>query len=98
LIQSAQGAKGGYTLQKTLEEVSLAEFLHLMEGNQPVVPCASATDSVHHGCEYKGQCELKHVMTQLNHKVYGFLSGISLAELAEQGQPWREIPATGMEP
>ena len=37
LIQSAHGAKGGYTLQRSLSDVSLAEFLELMEGPQSVV-------------------------------------------------------------
>src|SRR3954447_14140677 len=45
LIQSAQGARGGYTLQRPLSEVSLAEFLHLMEGQQSVVACASTVAS-----------------------------------------------------
>src|SRR5689334_10334509 len=43
LIQSAQGAKGGYTLQRALEQVSLAEFLEMMEGPQSVVVCAGVS-------------------------------------------------------
>jgi Rrf2 family protein len=82
LIQSAQGARGGYTLQRSLSEVSLAEFLRLMEGTQAVVACAgSATEES--GCEYHGRCEIKHVMSGLNARVFSFLSGIRLAELAE---------------
>src|SRR3954467_14490649 len=42
LIQSAQGARGGYTLQRPLGEVNLAEFLNLMEGPQSVVACAGS--------------------------------------------------------
>src|SRR5580704_999027 len=41
LIQSAQGARGGYTLQRSLQDVNLAEFLQLMEGPQAVVACAT---------------------------------------------------------
>src|SRR5262245_14121899 len=40
LIHSAQGARGGYTLQRALSDVTLAEFLRLMEGPQAVVACA----------------------------------------------------------
>src|SRR4051812_34433600 len=57
LIQSAHGAKGGYTLQRSLNEVSLAEFLELMEGPQSVVFCAGGTDHNATGCEYGGRCE-----------------------------------------
>ncbi|MBC7691057.1 MAG: Rrf2 family transcriptional regulator [Methylotenera sp.] len=41
LIQSAQGARGGYTLQTDLGQVTLAQFLELMEGPQAVVACSS---------------------------------------------------------
>jgi Rrf2 family protein len=41
LIQSAQGARGGYTLERSLQDITLAEFLELMEGPQAVVACAS---------------------------------------------------------
>lgn len=91
LIQSAQGARGGYTLQRSLNEVSLAEFLRLMEGQQSVVACAGAAASEllsgtaqgEGGCEYRGRCEIKHLMSDLNSRIYGFLSSIQLAELAE---------------
>jgi Rrf2 family protein len=94
LIQSAQGARGGYTLQRRLEDVSLAEFLELMEGPQSVVACAAlpltptdtqsaqATVSSGSTCEYHVRCEIKQLMTDLNERVKTFLSGIRLADLA----------------
>jgi Rrf2 family protein len=45
LIQSAQGSKGGYTLVRALEEITLAELLELMEGPQSVVACASSSET-----------------------------------------------------
>src|SRR3954447_17323232 len=65
LIQSAQGARGGYTLQRPLGEVNVAEFLSLMEGPQSVVACAGslanpdgsavAAEAPESGCEYRGR-------------------------------------------
>src|SRR6476661_5685277 len=70
LIQSAHGAKGGYTLMRSLGEVSLAEFLELMEGPQSVVACAGSVDHKAAGdCEYGGRCEIQHLMSQLNARV-----------------------------
>jgi Rrf2 family protein len=84
LIQSAQGARGGYTLQRPLSEVSLAEFLSLMEGPQAVVACAGvATHENEAGCEYHGRCEIRHVMSELNSRFQVFLSGIRLADLTD---------------
>lgn len=93
LIQSAQGARGGYTLQRPLTEVNLAEFIELMEGPQSVVACSTSATSKQyaklavvapHACEYEGKCEIKHVMGGLNARIFRFLSGICLAEIAEE--------------
>src|SRR4051812_19412287 len=62
LIHSAQGARGGYTLQRSLQEITLAEFLKLMEGPQAVVACmgpSQSSDSAKNGsCEYNAKCEI----------------------------------------
>jgi Rrf2 family protein len=102
LIQSAQGARGGYTLQRPLSDVNLAEFLRLMEGPQAVVACAGAlpvlttTDAAtglpseptpgDNGCEYRGRCEIRHLMSDLNTRIFGFLAGIRLEELTEKSE------------
>ena len=83
LIQSAHGAKGGYTLQRSLKDVSLAEFLELMEGPQSVVVCGGSAEHKSNECNYDGRCEIKHLMNQLNARVFSFLEGIKLAEVAE---------------
>ena len=84
LIQSAQGARGGYTLARSLEDVNLAEFLRLMEGPQSLVACATHEPlSETSGCEYRGRCEIKPLMSDLNSRILNFLSSIRLAELAE---------------
>lgn len=93
LIHSAQGARGGYTLGRSLADVTLAEFLEVMEGPQSVVACASEASggnselrvvqsSSDHDCEYKRGCEIQSPMRDLNRRIVGFLSGIRLIELA----------------
>jgi Rrf2 family protein len=83
VIQSSQGSKGGYTMERTLESITLSEFIEMMEGPASVVPCAGGTDSqLHAGCEYRGKCEIRGVMENLNDRLQGFLSGIRLAELS----------------
>ncbi len=75
LIQSEQGARGGYTLQRALSDVSLSEFVSLMEGPQGVMACATCE------CQYGSKCDIQHMMHDLNRRVFNFLSGIKLAEL-----------------
>jgi Rrf2 family protein len=85
LIQSAQGARGGYTLARQPSQLSMAEFLELMEGPQAVVGCTSPAlvASPGCGCEYEKKCDVKGVMGDLNDRVKQFLGGIVLTDLAE---------------
>jgi len=88
LIQSAHGARGGYTIARCPSKLNLAEFLELMEGPQAVVGCtnsalkwAGAVSA--NVCEYQGKCEVSGVMSDLNSRVKTFLTGILLTDLAE---------------
>jgi len=91
LILSAQGARGGYTLQRPLNEITLADFISLMEGPQALVPCVTGASApadtrgskpaADCACEYSVRCEMQGVMSELNRRVVGFLTGIRLADL-----------------
>jgi Rrf2 family protein len=83
LIQSAHGAKGGYILQRSLSEVSLAEFLELMEGPQAIVACSGGDQQSMNDCEYGSRCEIKSFMDRLNTRLFNFLSEIRLIEMVE---------------
>ena len=83
LIQSTQGARGGYTLQRSLKEVTLAQFLEMMEGPQFLVSCTAETGAESPDCEYRPRCEIQHVLGDLNHRILRFFSGIRLSELTD---------------
>ncbi|MFZ9594581.1 MAG: RrF2 family transcriptional regulator [Bdellovibrionia bacterium] len=97
LIQSAHGAKGGYLLQRPLSEITLAEFLELMEGPQSVVACSVAGGPAASECEYGIRCEIKVLMNDLNLRLVNFLSGIRLADLA-QGTEVQSVHRSQLEP
>lgn len=103
IIQSAQGARGGYMLQRVLRDVTLGEFLELMEGPQSVVGCVE-TAKRDSACEYESRCEIQDFMSDLNRRMRGFLSGIRLNEITEGPRTvaggFRELPmvAAGHEP
>jgi len=76
LIQSTQGARGGYMIDRPLTSVNLGQFIEWMEGSTAIVSCVEhKATSV---CEYQQRCDIQHLMSGLNTKVYGFLSGITL--------------------
>ena len=77
IIQSAQGSRGGYHLSKDLEQVSLKNFLTLLEGDQATVPCShSDTD-----CNLVQLCPIQGFMFGVSSKILTVLEQISLKEL-----------------
>jgi Rrf2 family protein len=80
LIHSAQGAKGGYALTKALGDVSLGQFLEMMEGPQGLVACVGEAPS----CEYHNRCEMKGLLADIDGRVKRFLSGIRLEEITSE--------------
>jgi Rrf2 family protein len=88
LIESAQGARGGYTLLRDLTSISFVQFLEIMEGPQSLVACTSLAEQVSEPpchCDYEPKCEIKSVLNQLNSQVVSFLSQIRLSDLTEVG-------------
>lgn len=86
LIQSEQGAKGGYTLAADLNTITLADFLRAVQGKRALVVCSpSRQGEEQHGrtCEYQSKCEIRGLMAGLNARVVSFLSGIRLADVLE---------------
>lgn len=90
LIASAQGSRGGYKLQRSLDEVNLAELLDMMEGPQTVVACAER-DSHEPGlsCEYSERCQISGVLKVLNTRLKAVLATVKLSEFSAA-----EMPAT----
>ena len=83
LVQSACGARGGYVLDRVLSEVSLGEFLEMMEGPLDLVLCASKEHWDLGDCEYSGRCGIRSTMGRLNQKVNHFLKQIVLSDLID---------------
>ncbi|HUP58570.1 MAG TPA: Rrf2 family transcriptional regulator [Bdellovibrionota bacterium] len=96
LIASSQGARGGYRINRSMKEVTLAEFLGIMEGPQFLVTCATELGtSTEAECEYRPRCDIQHVMGELNGRILGFFSGIRLSELTD---PARVLPSYARAP
>src|SRR4051812_5252410 len=88
LIASVQGARGGYTLQRSMSEVTLAQFLEMMEGPQFLVTCTAELGTAgEEGCEYRPRCDIQHALGDLNSRILGFFTGIRLSELTDGDAP-----------
>lgn len=69
IVSSAEGKKGGYTLNKDAEEINLAQIMQLFEAEENVFECV---DDIH-GCSIKDRCKI--------HRIFGTAYQKMLAEL-----------------
>lgn len=80
LVQSVRGAKGGYHLTKTPEEITVKEILLATEGSLAPVACAADNDC----CENYCDCVTSFIWTQMYDAVMGVVEKITLKDLVEK--------------
>lgn len=80
LIAGHRGARGGYTLARSPEQITMGEVLRALEG--PIAPmvCVSegVTDVV---CAFESHCSTRHMWLQVGKAISGVLDAMPLADL-----------------
>ena len=80
--KSNRGVKGGYTLARPAESITLAELLESLEEGFHLAVCT--THEHEHDntcCSLAGTCTLKAQIAVVHHKLLEVLRGVTLAEL-----------------
>ena len=80
LVQSVRGARGGYHLTKSPEEITVKEILLATEGSLAPVACAADNDC----CENYCDCVTSFIWTQMYDAVMGVVEKITLKDLVEK--------------
>ena len=80
LIRSIRGAKGGYRLNDTPENYTVAAILEASEGSLSSVECGELNGS---GCNRKDMCVSVRIWKELDEAVQGVLNRIKLSDLLE---------------
>ncbi len=76
-LESQRGTKGGYTLARPADEISVAAVIDALEG-----PIALTECSAHPGvCERESQCQMRAPWQRINQAVRHTLETIYLSEL-----------------
>lgn len=78
LVFSQRGVKGGYTMARTPEEISVAEMIDALEGPIAMTECSTFGG---HRCEFELMCPAKSPWQRINHVVHRALSTLSLADM-----------------
>ena len=79
LLQSMRGQRGGFSFNRDVSEISLADIVEAVEGPFVMTMCA---DGVNHECLLDAYCRVKPHMGIVGERVRGALGAVSLQELA----------------
>lgn len=78
IVQSCQGAKGGYTLLKAGDKISLVDIVETVEDPVSIVNCMGETNC---NCMQLDNCNIRDPFKIIQKQFEFFLSGISLADI-----------------
>ncbi len=78
VIASYRGANGGYQVNRSAEDISVAEIIEAIEGPIRMTECSQNSGS----CDLEETCALKTPLNSINEIVMNFLKTITLAELS----------------
>ena len=82
LLVSHRGVKGGYSLARQPEAISMAEIIAALEGPIAITECIS----VEGDCSHEPLCPVRSNWRRINQAVRTALAGITLAEMAHPEQ------------
>lgn len=78
LLSSHRGVKGGYSLGRRPEEITMAEVIRALEGPIAITECIEDGGD----CAHESLCSVRGHWQKINEAVRGALEGLSLAEMA----------------
>src|SRR5437016_2448513 len=78
-VSSHRGVKGGYTLQRPAEEITLCELMEALDGAFHLAECTRAPSE--EGCCLLPVCPVKDQVAQVHARIREVLCRVTLAEL-----------------
>lgn len=77
VLISTRGAKGGYTLARVPEEISVATVISALEGPIALTECSISQQ----GCEQASGCDIHGNWGLINRTIHNALESVTLADL-----------------
>ena len=84
LLDSQRGVKGGYTLARDPESITVTEVIGALEGPIGITECIDDTPGE---CSHEARCPVRGNWNRINEAIRQALEGISLAEMAQPQDP-----------
>ncbi len=80
LLDSHRGVKGGYTLARDPETITVTEVIGALEGGIGITECIDDTPGE---CSHEARCPVRGNWHRINEAIRQALDGINLAEMAQ---------------
>ncbi len=80
ILRSIRGAKGGITLAKSPEEISLSRVIEVLEGSVAPVECVDNPTL----CARSGECVTRDVWSDIKAAIMGVLESLTLKDLVDR--------------
>lgn len=77
LLKAEYGVSGGYSLARSLDEISVHDLNEMLEGHIVLTKCLSSNEP----CEISHTCNITSPISNLNRKVKDFYKSITLLEV-----------------
>jgi FeS assembly SUF system regulator len=84
LLDSHRGVKGGYTLARDPETITVTEIIGALEGGIGITECIDDTPGE---CSHEARCPVRGNWHRINEAIRQALDGINLAEMAQPEGP-----------
>lgn len=83
IVQTTRGTKGGYTLAKEADQITLTELVEAVEGPVRFALCCPVDDPSHKpGCQIEESCIIREPVRKLHANLRSFLGQVTLSDLA----------------
>ncbi len=79
IVRSHRGVRGGFTLSRNPEEISIKEVLEAIQGPYHLMKCINDTDI----CEESNRCAIRDMLIKAENKMNEVFESHSLAKLIE---------------
>jgi FeS assembly SUF system regulator len=87
VLASTRGAKGGYSLAKAPDRITVASVISALEGPIALTECSVS----HKGCEQASGCRIQGNWHVINQRVSQALESVTLADMILPSKPPHEI-------
>ena len=77
ILESTQGVKGGYRLNRDFEHIKLKDLIEAVDGPIAIVDCFQLNNN----CENSASCELKTPFSKIQDQMVRFFMEITMAEI-----------------